>query len=68
LKITQGVNNTWQLFGKFLSYKAEGMSFQEQCDEFYAFLTECKTAAGYRAGENKLLVLMLSPFLDSCQV
>lgn len=51
LHVTQDVQNTWQLFGKFLSFKAEGVSFQEQCDEFHAFLTDCKTAGGYRAGK-----------------
>jgi predicted flap endonuclease-1-like 5' DNA nuclease len=46
----EGINTTFQLFGKFLMSKDEDTSFQNVCDIFYAFLVEVKTSPGHRAG------------------
>jgi predicted flap endonuclease-1-like 5' DNA nuclease len=46
----EGINTTFQLFGKFLMAKDDDTSFQEMCDQFYSFLKEVKTSPGHRAG------------------
>mmetsp|Transcript_16736 Transcript_16736/g.23024 ORF Transcript_16736/g.23024 Transcript_16736/m.23024 type:complete len:122 (-) Transcript_16736:77-442(-) len=45
-----GITTTYQLFGKYLSFKGEGITPQEHANLFYSWLkNDVKTAAGYTA-------------------
>ncbi len=45
----QGITTTYQLFGKFLSLKEEGVGSIELADRFWFWLDSAGTAAGFRA-------------------
>jgi len=45
-----GITTTYQLFGKYLSFKGEGVTPQEHADLFYDWLkNDVKTAPGFTA-------------------
>eukprot|EP00596_Hydrurales_sp_CCMP1899_P011153 CAMPEP_0119040082 /NCGR_PEP_ID=MMETSP1177-20130426/9916_1 /TAXON_ID=2985 /ORGANISM="Ochromonas sp, Strain CCMP1899" /LENGTH=122 /DNA_ID=CAMNT_0007004803 /DNA_START=56 /DNA_END=424 /DNA_ORIENTATION=- len=45
-----GINTTYQLFGKFLSLKDIDVGAVELAERFYLWLTSLGTPAGFRAG------------------
>mmetsp|Transcript_20952 Transcript_20952/g.22760 ORF Transcript_20952/g.22760 Transcript_20952/m.22760 type:complete len:121 (+) Transcript_20952:109-471(+) len=45
-----GIHTTFQLLGKYLSLKEEGIEAVEHTDRFYFWLKSIKTPGGYRAG------------------
>jgi hypothetical protein len=44
----QGITSTYQLFGKFLMLKDEGVESVELCDRFWYWLESIKTSPGHR--------------------
>ena len=44
----EGITSTYQLFGKFLMLKDEGVESVELCDRFWYWLESINTPAGYR--------------------
>ena len=46
----EGITSTFQLIGKFLSMKDEGVESVEHCERFYQWLIHIGTPAGFRAG------------------
>ena len=46
--IAEGISTTYQLFGKFLMLKDEGVESVELCDRFWYWLESIETPAGYR--------------------
>lgn len=45
-----GVDTTFALIGKYLTFRTEGVGCVEHMDRFYAWLTFVDTAPGFRAG------------------
>ena len=44
----EGITTTYQLFGKFLMLKDEGVESVELCDRFWYWLESINTPVGYR--------------------
>ena len=48
IMLQNGVSNTWQLIGKFLSFKGPEVSIVDNCEKFLQWLTEIGVSQGHR--------------------
>ena len=44
-----GMTTTFELIGKYMSLKAQGVDSEDHCDRFFYWLKDIGTAAGYRS-------------------
>jgi hypothetical protein len=58
-----GVDTTFALIGKYLTFRTAGVSCIEHMDRFYAWLTFVDTASGFRAGTCQAIAEKVDTFL-----